>query len=68
MNIYPNFNDFDKFFIYGRFAILKFKSEKDALKLYLEKNRINVPLITGKKGMPFMCPGELLKRYIEETK
>jgi hypothetical protein len=48
--------------------LIKFKSEKDALKLYLEKVRINVPLVTGKKGTPFICTGNLLRKYIEQSK
>jgi len=54
--------------MYGRFAVIKFRVEKDALKLYLEKIKINLPLVSGKKGMPYVYPGELLKKYLEESK
>jgi len=46
--------------------LLKFKKEKEALRLYLEKVRISIPLANGKKGYPFILPGASLKNYIEE--
>ncbi len=62
----PETTDYDKILGYGRFATIKFRVEKDALKFYLEKVKVSVSLVTGKKGMPFIFPGELLKKYIEE--
>jgi hypothetical protein len=64
----PSFNSFEKFLNYGRFALVKFKTEKDALRLYLEKVKISVPLANGRRGMPLISPGELLKKYLEESK
>ena len=41
------------------------KYDKDALKIYLEKCKLLLPLLGGRKGIPFMIPGNLLKTYIE---
>ncbi len=61
----PNFFSYDKFNQFGRIALLKFKTEKDALKVYLEKVRINLPLIQGKKGMPMCVAGQLLRNFMD---
>lgn len=61
------FTQFDKCEEFGRFALVKLKNEKDALKLLLEKNRISLPLVNGKKGSPLMIVGDLLKKYIDEN-
>ena len=61
------FTQFDKCEEFGRFALIKLKNEKDALKLLLEKNRISLPLVNGKKGSPLMIVGDLLKKYIDEN-
>jgi hypothetical protein len=56
----------DKFYNYGRFALVKFKNDKDALRIYLEKTVLHLPLINQRNGSPFMIMGGLLKKYIEE--
>ena len=56
----------DKFINYGRFALVKFKNDKDALRIYLEKTVLHLPLINQRNGSPFMIMGGLLKKYIEE--
>ena len=63
-----NFTAYEKFITYGRFATIKLKSEKDALKLFLEKTKVNLPLSNGKKGMPYLYPGGLFKSYLEKNK
>lgn len=55
----------DKFDMFGRFAIVRLKYDKDALKIYLEKIKILLPLLGGRKGNPLMIIGNLLKTYIE---
>jgi hypothetical protein len=55
----------EKFDTFGRFVIIKMKYDKDALKIYLEKCKLLLPLLGGRKGIPFMIPGNLLKTYIE---
>jgi hypothetical protein len=61
------FNDYERFSEYGRFATIRFKNEKDAIKIYLDKIKINLPLINHKKGTPMMYPGNLLKTYLENN-
>ena len=56
----------DKFISYGRFACLKFAQDKDALRVFLDRMKLNLPLSNGKKGCPQMKPGNLLRIYIEE--
>ena len=55
----------EKFDTFGRFVIIKMKYDKDALKIYLEKCKLLLPLLGGRKGIPLMIPGNLLKNYIE---
>lgn len=57
---------FDRLISYGRFACVKFTQNKDALKVFLDRVRLNLPLSNGKKGCPQMKPGNLLRIYIEE--
>ena len=64
MNI-PSFKDYDKFLDFGRFVIVKMKNEKDALKLFTSRVAINIPLTHNKRGMPLMCPGQALIKFIE---
>lgn len=68
MNKIRNYNSFDKFLKYGRFAAINFTSEKDAIKIFLEKVKFNLPLANGKKGMPLILMGDALIKYLEETK
>jgi hypothetical protein len=68
LNNISNFNLQDKFFELGRFAAVKFHSEKDALRVYLEKVKLNLHLSNGKRGQPMLYPGELLRKFIEDSK
>jgi hypothetical protein len=61
-----SFKSYDKFLQYGRFVVITFSSEKDAIKLFLEKVKLNLPLANGKKGMPGIFPGDALIKYLEE--
>jgi len=61
-----SFKSYDKFLQYGRFVAITFSSEKDAIKLFLEKVRLNLTLANGKKGMPGIFPGDALIKYLEE--
>jgi hypothetical protein len=63
-----NFKSYDLFLKNGRFAIVNFVSEKDALKIFLEKVRLNLPLADGKKGSPWIYPSDALIKYLEYTK
>lgn len=65
MNI-PDYSNLEKFVSNGRFALIKLKNEKEALRLYLGKSKIQVLLSNGKKGSPYIIPGGLLKKYLEE--
>lgn len=42
--------NYEKFNEYGRFALIKFRNEKDAIKMFVEKLRMNFPLVNNKKG------------------
>ena len=61
------FTEYDKFEEFGRFALIRMKNEKDALKILLEKTRLVIPLKGGKKGEPQMIIGEALRKYIEQN-
>ncbi len=43
------------------------KNEKDALRLFTNRCSVNLPLTSGKRGMPFMCPGQALITFIENN-
>lgn len=63
-----NFQDFNKLLECGRLAMIRLKNEKEALKIYTEKTRINLPLINGRKGQPLIWAGDLLKTYLDNYK
>ena len=51
----------------GRVALIKFKNDHEALKLYCNKNFFYLPLIESKRGKPNMIMGELLLDYIKNN-
>ena len=72
MNMFINQNDkniynIEHFENYGRFITVKFRSDKDALKVYLEKIKLVLPLVNNKKGSPMLIIGDLLRKYIDQN-
>ena len=63
----PQFNNFNKFTENGRFAGVRLKSEKDAMRILLDKVKLNLPSTGGSKKVVIL-PGELLKKYLEDFK
>ena len=51
----------------GRIALIRFKSEQDALKIYHNRNNFYLPLIEYKKGNPHFVVGKLLLDFIENN-
>jgi hypothetical protein len=51
----------------GRIALIKFKNDQDALKLYCNKNFFYLPLVESKRGKPNMIMGKLLLDYIKNN-
>ena len=51
----------------GRIALIKFKSDQDALKLYCNRNFFYLPLIENKRGKPNMIIGQLLLDFIKNN-
>jgi hypothetical protein len=66
MNTFPNFSNYNRFTEIGRLVGIRFKNEKDAIKILLEKIKLNLPCTPGRKAL--IVPGELLKKYLEEFK
>jgi hypothetical protein len=67
VNSLPTFEDYNKLTALGRFVVIKFKHEKEALRFYIEKNKLSFPLIGNRKGSPNIQPTELLKEYIDKN-
>jgi hypothetical protein len=44
---------------------IKFQEDMDAVKVFLNKIRINLPLVNNHKGFPEMLPGSLLSEYMK---
>ncbi len=63
----PSFNNYQRLNDIGRIALIKLRSEKDALRLYLEKIKLNIPLVHNKKGNPNIALTNYLRRFIEEN-
>jgi hypothetical protein len=51
----------------GRIALIKFKNNQEALKLYVNKNFFYLPLVENKRGKPNMIMGHLLLDYVKNN-
>lgn len=44
---------------------IKFQDEMDGVKVFLNKIRINLPLVNNHKGFPEILPGSLLVEFMK---
>ena len=51
----------------GRIALIKFKNNQEALKLYVNKNFFYLPLVENKRGKPNMIMGHILLDYVKNN-
>lgn len=51
----------------GRVALIRFKSDQEALKLFCNRNFFNLSLVENKRGKPNMIVGQLLLDFIEKN-
>lgn len=49
----------------GRIITIKFQDEMDGVKVFLNKIRINLPLVNNHKGFPEILPGSLLVEFMK---
>jgi len=49
----------------GRIMTIKFHDDMDAVKVYLNKIKINLTLVNNQKGYPEILPGNLLSEYMK---
>ncbi len=63
----PAFNNYDRLNEIGRMALIKLRSEKDALRLFLDKIKLNIPLVGNKRGNPSTSLTNSMRRFIEEN-
>jgi hypothetical protein len=63
----PSYKDYDRLALLGRFVLIKFKHEKEAIKFYVERSKITLPLVNNRKGSPHIQPTELLKDYLDKN-
>ena len=51
----------------GGIALIKFKNEQEALRLYCSRNFFYLPLVESKRGKPNMIMGKLLLDYVRNN-
>ena len=59
--------NFDKINNIGRIALIKFKNNQEALKLFCNKNYFYLPLVESKRGNPNIIMGQLLLDYVKNN-
>ena len=52
---------------FGRIALIRLKNNQEALKLYINRNFLNLPLVENKRGKPSMIMGHTLLDYVKNN-
>jgi hypothetical protein len=63
----PNFDQYMRIEDIGRIMLVKLRSERDALKLYSDKMKLNLPLVNNKRGNPRIALTNCIVRFIEQN-